>query len=83
MVEKNYFVDLRHSKSVYEFDNKTASNFTNNPQYPLIKNDYVVWGARTSVETNNTLPIRYHLAIDTKPILKRGETYYCEVTAKG
>lgn len=83
MVEKNYFVDLRHSKSVYEFDNKTASNFTNNPQYPLIKNDYIVWGARTSVETNNKLPIRYHLAIDTKPILKNDEIYYCEVTAKG
>ena len=38
-----------------------------------MKNDFIVWGARETVE-NNTIPIRYHLAIDSKPVV--GNTYY-------
>jgi hypothetical protein len=38
----------------------------NSPNYENIKNDFIVWGKRTSV-SGSTFPIRYHLAIDTKP----------------
>ena len=40
--------------------------------FNMIKNDYIVWGLRKTTN-GNTLPIRYHLAIDSKP--KIGNTY--------
>ena len=40
----------------------------------MIKNDFIVWGAREGV-TGQKLPIRFHLAIDSKP--KVGNTYKC------
>lgn len=75
-----YFSDLRHSKSIYYFDNAIANNFTSSPQYNLIKNDYVIWGQRTNIN-DNKVAIRYHLAIDKKPDI--GTIYYCRFTDEG
>jgi len=39
----------------------------------MIKNDFIVWGMREDSTTGAQYPIRYHLAIDSKP--KTGNTY--------
>ena len=68
---KDYQIDLSNGKSEYVFDtNNLITSFTNTPQYNMIKNDFLVWGLRKTVD-GTTLPIRYHLAIDKKPELKQ------------
>ena len=47
-------------------DGVLITSYANNPQYGMIKNDYVVWGSR-ELSSGEKLPIRYHLAIDSKP----------------
>ena len=70
---EDYFIDNSNGKSVYTFDDGLlVSSYSNAPQFQMIKNDYIVWGIKKTT-TGNTLPIRYHLAIDTKP--KIGNTY--------
>ena len=69
----NYLVDYTSGKSVYTFeDANIIQSYSNSPQYQQIKNDFLVWGKRTSVEGQD-IPIRYHLAIDSKPIV--GNSY--------
>lgn len=70
---KDYLVDYTNGKSVYTFENANLiTTFSNSPQYQQIKNDFVVWGKRTSIE-GQEIPIRYHLAIDNKPTV--GNSY--------
>ena len=72
---EDYFIDNSNGKSVYTFDNGLLINsYSNAPQFQMIKNDYIVWGLRKTVN-GNTVPIRYHLAIDSKP--KIGNIYKC------
>ena len=67
MENSDYILDITKGKSVYDFTNSPIiTAVTNNPQYNNIKNDYVVWGIRQNAE-GIKIPIRYHLAIDTKP----------------
>ena len=69
----NYLVDYTSGKSVYTFeDANIIQSYSNSPQYQQIKNDFLVWGKRKSIEGKET-PIRYHLAIDKKPSI--GNTY--------
>lgn len=68
----DYSIDLFNGKAVYSFeDGLLISAYSNNPQYNLIKNDFVVWGERKTSE--GKYPIRYHLAIDEKPSI--GNSY--------
>ena len=63
----NYLVDYSGGKSVYTFtDADIITSFSNSPQYQQIKNDFIIWGKRQTIE-GKEVPIRYHLAIDTKP----------------
>lgn len=72
----DYLTDFSKGKSVYTFDeSKRVTAFTMNPQYNMIKNDYVVWGIRTTSD-NAKIPIRYHLAIDKKPSVGNEYTIY-------
>lgn len=65
--EINYVIDLTSGKSVYTFDNTNLINtITNAPKYSNVKNDFVVWGVRTTTD-GLEIPIRYHVAIDNKP----------------
>ena len=67
MQNEDYIVDQSKGKLAYDFTNsKLISSFSNSPQFNKIKNDFIVWGQRKN-NLGNTLPIRYHLAIDTKP----------------
>lgn len=63
----NYLVDYTNGESVYVFDNsEIVQSYSNSPQFQQIKNDFLVWGKRKTI-TGQDIPIRYHLAIDTKP----------------
>lgn len=63
----DYLVDMSQGKIAYDFkDGKLITSYSNSPQFAKIKNDFIVWGVRKSSD-NLTFPIRYHLAIDTKP----------------
>lgn len=74
MEQNDYLIDITKGKSVYTFgDSFLISSYSNAPQYSMIKNDYIVWGMREDATTGATYPIRYHLAIDTKP--QTGNTY--------
>ena len=67
----NYLMDMSRGKSVYTFEDGTLiQSYSNSPQYSMIKNDFVVWGIRKDAE-ELTYPIRYHLAIDEKPITQK------------
>ena len=74
MNQNDYLIDITSGKSVYTFgDSFLISSYSNAPQYSMIKNDYIVWGMREDSSTGATYPIRYHLAIDSKPQV--GNTY--------
>lgn len=69
----HYLINKKKGEASYVFDhNEIITSYSNAPQYANIKNDFVVWGVRETVD-GKTLPIRYHLAIDEKP--KTGNTY--------
>lgn len=64
---EQYLVDISKGQNVYNFkDSKLFTSYSNSPNYSNIKNDYVVWGIRQNTE-GIKIPIRYHLAIDSKP----------------
>ena len=70
---QNYLADYTTGKSVYTFENANLiTAYSNSPQYQQIKNDFLVWGKRTTVYGQD-IPIRYHLAIDSKPTV--GNSY--------
>ena len=64
----DYIVDFIDGKSVYTFENgEIIQSYSNSPNYLQIKNDFLVWGVRKTIE-GAQIPIRYHLAIDQKPV---------------
>lgn len=75
----DYQVDFSIGESVYTFEGtKHITNMSNNPSYSNVKNDFLVWGKRTTSD-GYELPIRYHLAIDTRPKVqgyRNGKAYY-------
>ena len=70
----DYNVDYGRSKDEYDFTNANLiDSYQNNPQYDMIKNDYIIWGMRKD-SSGSTFPIRYHVAIDEKPTLQGNYT---------
>lgn len=70
----DYLVDTAIPKTVYSFeDNKNLLSMNVSPQYENIKNDFIVEGLRKATNSDISYPVRYHLAIDTKPPI--GEQY--------
>ena len=71
----SYLLDMSKGKTVYQFnDSNLITSYNNTPQYNMIKNDFIVWGLRENAN-GNSIPIRYHLSIDSKP--KVGNIYDC------
>ena len=67
MVQPDYLLDMSKGKSTYTFDDSNLINsYSSAPQYSMIKNDFLVWGVRETVD-GKTIPCRYHLVIDDKP----------------
>ena len=74
MDAKDYLAETTTGKTIYSFSDKTnIISITQNPQYANIKNDYVVQGLRKRTNSNASVLVRYHLAIDRKPTI--GNTY--------
>lgn len=69
LTNANYTIDISKGKAAYIFDSSNLiSSYSNAPQYNMIKNDFMVWGVRENA-SGISIPIRYHLAIDKKPIV--------------
>lgn len=69
LAPRDYQNNFDMEETIYSFVNdgrKMISSISNNPNYNNIKNDFVVWGMRTTA-SGVELPIRFHLAIDKKP----------------
>lgn len=63
----NYNYNNTNGKYIYNFnDGEIIQSYSNSINYQDIKNDFVVWGEKKSAD-GKKYPIRYHLAIDTKP----------------
>ena len=70
----DYLVDFYNQKSIYTFENgEIIQSYSNSPQYQQIKNDFIVWGKKKTLQ-GQEIPIRYHLTIDDKPSF--GKTTY-------
>jgi hypothetical protein len=66
---------MSKGKKAFDFkDSRLITSYSNSPQFNKIKNDFVVWGIRKTA-IGNTIPVRYHLAIDKKPAV--GNIYKC------
>lgn len=75
--EESYYSDFSKPKEVYNFNEANLQTaFTLNPNYENIKNDFIVWGTKKSNDIE--IAVRYHLAIDDKPILSEGITDWRE-----
>ena len=63
-----YVENAAYSNSiVYSFDNnKLFTSFSNSPNLSNLKNDYSIWGQRTSI-SGIKIPVHYRYAIDIKP----------------
>ena len=67
-----YEIQTRLTKPVYSFEhNKFTTAYNNTLNYNNVKNDFVVWGYRNSINSNIKVPCRFHLAVDKKPDLER------------
>lgn len=65
-----YLINMASGTSAFTFeDSQLIKSYSNTPQYGAIKNDFVIWGIRTTSD-GYEIPLRYHLAIDTIPKIK-------------
>ena len=66
-----YLINMASGTSAFTFeDSRLIKSYSNTPQYGAIKNDFVIWGIRTTSD-GYEIPLRYHLAIDTIPKIKK------------
>lgn len=62
-----YLMEIGKGNASYIFDNPDLFiSYANSPKWEMIKNDFMVWGEKKDSD-GNSIPIRYHLAIDTIP----------------
>lgn len=62
----SYFTEQNTNEPKYILDEELKTQININPKYDNIKNDFIVWGEKTSA-TGKKIPIRYHVAIKDKP----------------
>lgn len=79
---EDYTKSYNNAKFLYSLtDLDTTTAITRSPKYSQIKNDFYVWGQRNT-DQDVEVDIRYHLAIDTKPIIDLAGKYMWEVKDK-
>lgn len=75
----DYVQSYSNRKYLYSFnDLDTINSIAVNPNYENIKNDFIVWGKRTTA-AGAEIDIRYHLTIDTKPDIYYASKYMYKV----
>ena len=68
----DYLSVMNMAAPAYSFTDRTLlSSISVAPQYDNIKNDFLVWGTAKTV-TGADKPIRYRVAIETKPLVRMG-----------
>lgn len=80
--EQDYVKSYDNAKFLYsltELDTTTTINCS--PKFDNVKNDFYVWGQRKT-DSGVTVDIRYHLAIDTKPIIDLAKQWMWELKDK-
>lgn len=66
---EDYVRSYNNAKFLYSLtDLDTTTQVSRNPKFDDVKNDFYVWGQRTT-SSGAEISIRYHLAIDDKPII--------------
>lgn len=77
--EEDYVRSYDNAKFLYSLtDLDTTTAITVAPKYDNVKNDFYVWGERTT-DSGIKVDIRYHLAIDAKPDINLAGQYMWEV----
>lgn len=67
----NFILDMTKGRSIYNFTNSNLiTSYSNSPAYDEVKNEFIVWGKK---EGNESLPCRYRLVIDSKPVCRTHE----------
>ena len=82
--EEEYVENLAMTSSyAYMFsEGELITSFNNNPNLTNLKNDYSIWGTRTSIK-GTEVPIHLRYAIDDKPIFyknKEGKAYLTDLS---
>lgn len=73
--EEDYVRSYDNAKFLYSLtDLDTTTAISASPKYDNTKNDFYVWGTRTTA-AGTDVAIRYHLAIDTKPNINLAGQY--------
>lgn len=71
-LNEKYLVNSQNDIATYRFsDSALLTAVSNAPLYSAIKNDIVVWG----MQSETSIPIRYHLMIDYKPTIDTTQSY--------
>ena len=79
---ETYIQNFSNTKYAYSlYDANTVISFNTSPNYDNIKNDFIVWGQKT-LSNGETYNIRYHLSIDTKPLLDKCLKYMWPIVDK-
>lgn len=66
---EDYVKSYNNAKFLYSLtDLDTTTTIARSPKYDNIKNDFYVWGQRKT-DSGVEVDIRYHLAIDAKPLI--------------
>lgn len=82
LTENDYVKSYNNAKFLYSLtDLDTTTTITKNPKYDNLKNDFYVWGKRTTT-SGIEVDIRYHLAIDEKPYPVLSRKYMWEIKDK-
>lgn len=82
LTEENYVKSYNNAKFLYSLtDLDTTTAITRSPKYDNVKNDFYVWGKRTT-SSDVEVDIRYHLAIDTKPDINLAGQYMWQISDK-
>lgn len=81
--EEDYVRSYDNAKFLYSLtDLDTTTAITISPKYDNVKNDFYVWGERTT-DSGVKVDIRYHLAIDEKPDINLAGQYMWEIRDAG
>lgn len=79
---EDYVKSYNNAKFLYSLtDLDTTTAITRNPKYDNVKNDFYVWGSRTTA-AGAEVAIRYHLAIDDKPDIELAGKYMWEIKSE-
>ena len=75
----DYVRSYNNAKFLYSLTElDTTTQVVRNPKFDNVKNDFYVWGQRTT-SSGAEIDIRYHLAIDDKPTLDMAQQYMWEI----